>query len=140
MLSITLVLLKNSNDPKIVSHVFEHEHEAFEEMRSYVSDEKQFNEDVKNGWIVTLPVDQRVLKKILKQEIVFVFFDYELNDNGYPVPRMVHASKVDLIKKIRKNKTNECDLFANEIESFTLSKNKKPIDYKEWSRMTGVKI
>lgn len=144
--SITLVMKQNSYLFKLISGVFKTESEAFSDCLKYVSGhEEGLRSNVKNGWIVTLPIEDKIIKKIYKQGFLFVSFEHQLNNDRYPVPLVVHSSKSGLIKKHKESfeeDATEFTLFEDckNASMFALSLDQIPEGYMEWCNNNGLKI
>lgn len=98
----------------------------------------------KDGQCVNIHVDDKDLKKIIKQGYLYAAFDYQPNNSGYGIPRVIKASKSGLVKAFKANhdpEATEFKMFRDcfNAAAFTLEKNKIPAGFTGY-KFYGLKI
>lgn len=101
-------------------------------------------DSIQQGQCVTVFVDDKDLKKILKQGYLYAAFDYHPNNNGYGIPLVIKATKTGLVKAYRlahDPKATEHTLFNDCFNgaAFTLDKNNIPAGFSGY-QYSGLKI
>lgn len=101
-------------------------------------------ESFQQGQCVNIHVDDKDLKKIIKQGYLYAAFDYHPNSNGYGVPLVVKASKSGLVKAFKANhdpEATEFTLFRDcfNAAAFTIDKNNIPVGFTGY-KFYGLKI
>lgn len=101
-------------------------------------------ESFRDGHCVNIHVDDKDLKKIIKQGYLYAAFDYAYNARGFCVPLLIKASKTGLVKAFRAKYDPHATVHSMFHDcfngaAFTLDKNNIPAGFSHMN-FCGLKI
>jgi hypothetical protein len=143
---LTLMMQQHNGLPSI-TNIYFNEIDAITELEDHVA-KRMTNLSVeasfKEGQCINIHVDDKDLKKIIKQGYLYAAFDYHPNNNGYGIPLVIKSSKSGLVKAFKANHDPEATEFTMfrdcfNAAAFTLDKNNIPVGFTGY-RFYGLKI
>lgn len=142
------LIMQHYNEITCVADIYLTEAAAIKKLEDLIEKRvtvRSVQTSLKEGECITVNVDDRDLKKIIKQGYLYIAFDYHLNQSGYGVPLAIKASKSGLVKAFRAMRDPEATehkIFRDcfNAAAYTLDKNNIPVGFSAFHRFNPLKI
>lgn len=143
-----LTLIMQQHNETCITHIDLTEAAAIRRLEDMIERRITFRPvqtSLKEGECITVNVDDKDLKKIIKQGYLYVAFDYHINHSGYGVPLVIKASKSGLVKAFRAMRDPEATEYkifrdCSNASAYTLDRNNIPAGFSAFHRFNPLKI